>query len=74
MLDSELKECLLRTRTRARKARFVRVHTHIKKTRAGIGLVVPVSALVWYYCCPPLARGGEGQMCLFYSASLKSTA
>ena len=68
MLDSELKECLLRTR--ARGAIFVCAHK--KKREPGLE-AVPVSALVWYYCCPPLARG-EGQMCLFYSASLKSTA
>lgn len=69
MLASELKECLLRTHA----GRDLCVHTHIKKREPGLE-AVPVSALVWYYCCPPLARWGEGQMCLFYSASLKSTA
>ena len=71
MLDSELKEYLLRTR--ARGAICVCAHTYKKKTRAGIGSCSSLGSRV-VLLLPASCKGGEGQMCLFYSASLKSTA
>lgn len=69
MLDSELKKCLLRTR--ARGAIFVCAHK--KKTRAGIGSCSSLGSRV-VLLLPASCKGGGRQMCLFYSASLKSTA
>lgn len=70
MLDSELKECLLRTRTRARGAICV-CHTHIKNESRDWKLFQ--SRLSCGTIAARLLQGGR-QMCLFYSASLKSTA
>lgn len=72
MLASELKECLLRTRTRTRARRdFVCVHTHKKNESRDWNLFQ--SRLSCGTIAARLLQGGR-QMCLFYSASLKSTA
>ena len=73
MLASELKECLLRTRTRTRARRdFVCVHTHKKNESRDWKLFQ--SRLSCGTIAARLSQGGGRQMCLFYSASLKSTA
>jgi hypothetical protein len=69
MLASELKECLLRTR--ARGARFLCVHTKKNESR---DWKLFQSRLSCGTIAARLLQGGGRQMCLFYSASLKSTA